>query len=270
MHHILSLFHVNRLVKIPKHLRYVISSGVGALALFLAAGVPYEYLWIAMILLVTLSYFLTWFALLQDIKGVEWLLLFLIPMAWTACWYAFFYFIPMRLIVRFALSLAYPFIFYTLISAMNIFNVGVEKSIQLHRAAHAANTFLVTFVYFLFVEILFPIGFPWYGFCFVTTLFTYFLTLQVFWANDPGQGMKKEVIHLARYVSVIMAIFSILFYLLPFLVDTTRSVIMGGIFYILTNLLSTYTDKVLWRQRLREFVVVLIILVATTIFTLRW
>lgn len=267
---VLSLFRTDRIIKIPKHLRYVISSVFGAVALFLAAGVPYEYLWIALILLVMLSYVLTWFALLEDIKGVEWLLLFLVPMAWTACWYVFFYLIPMRFAVRLGLSLAYPFIFYVLISAMNIFNVGVEKSLQLHRAAQAANIFIVTFVYYLFAEVLLPVGLPWYLFIALTMIFTYFVSLQVFWSNNPGEGIRAEVIYLARYASIVMGFFSFLFYLLPFAIDTARSVLLGGTYYVLTNLLSTYTDNVLWKQRLREFVIVLVILILTILVTLRW
>jgi prolipoprotein diacylglyceryltransferase len=46
-----------RFVRIPKQLRYVISSGLGAVCLFLAVGVPYPYSWIVLPLLWIVVYF---------------------------------------------------------------------------------------------------------------------------------------------------------------------------------------------------------------------
>lgn len=257
-------------LKIPKHVRYVVASIAGAVLLFIGLGLPYEFFWLYMILMVLVSYVLTWFSLLEDIRGVEWVLLFMMPVAFAVCWYSFAFLVPMRLVVRLGFTLTFPFLFYVLISAMNIFNVRVEKSLQLHRAAHAANMFVVTFIYYLALELTLSTGWPTYIYTIMVLIGTYFAGLQIFWSMDPKQNISAHVKHLSRYTCVVMAGFAFILSMLPFLVETARPIIMAGSFYVLTNLLTTYKDPLVWRQRLREYFIVIVILTLVTLAAVTW
>lgn len=258
-----------RFLKIPKRVRYVLASGVGGLSLFFLVGLPYQYTGIALPFLILLSYALTWFALLEDIKGVEWGTLFILPVFWTVCWYLSFYMLSMRFLIRLLFGLTYPVIFYVLVSAMNIFNVGVEKNLQLRRAAHAANSFIMVFTYYLFVQVLHSFAFPWYVVTFLVGVATFALGVQYFWTLSPSPVLSQSVWSLAAYQAFVMMFTNILISFLPFAAETTRPVIISGVYYVVGGLLEAHTDEVLLRQKVREYTPILVMLLLAIFLTLR-
>jgi hypothetical protein len=259
-----------RFVRIPKQLRYVISSGLGAVCLFLAVGVPYPYSWIVLPLLCIVSYILTWFALLEDLKQGEWFVLFILPVFWTASWYISFYMLPMRFAIRVVFSLTYPLIFYIVVSAMNIFNVGVEKNIQLRRAAQAANQFITVIVFYLFTQVINSFGLAWVALGLLSGIAAWILGIQLFWTLSPSELISSEVKNLALFQGFVIGLFMILLSFLPFTLETPRPMIITGVFYVVNGVLSIYTDKILVKQRIREYLSIMILLILAAILTLRW
>lgn len=259
-----------RFVRIPKQLRYVIASFLGATCLFIAVGVPYTYSWLVLPVLCAISYILTWFALLEDIKRTEWYTLFILPVVWTACWYMSFYMLPMRFISKLVFTLTFPLIFYILISAMNIFNVGVEKNIQLQRAAQAANQFIVVLVFYLLTQILVSFNLHWTVLGILTGVFAWILGMQLFWTLDPSEELTSEVKSLSLFQGFAVGYLMILMSFAPFVLETPRPMIVTGTFYVLSGILSTYQDPILFRQRLREYFSILLLLVLAALLTLRW
>jgi hypothetical protein len=261
---------ISRFVRIPKQIRYVIASGLGAILLFFAVGVPYPYSWIILPFLCICGYVLTWFALLEDIKRGEWYILFILPVAWTACWYVSFYMVPMRLSIRLLFSLTYPTILYIIFSAMNIFNVGVGKNIQLLRAAQAANQFLNVLVFYLVTQVMSVFGLSWMVLGSLTGLFAGILGIQLFWTLAPSEIISTEVKNLGLFQGFVIGYFMILLSFLPFNLDTPRPMIITGIFYVVSGILSNYKDQILFKQRLREYSAILVLLTIAALVTLRW
>ncbi len=259
-----------RFVRIPKQLRYVIASLLGAVCLFFAVGVPYTYSWFILPLLCAVSYILTWFALLEDIKRIEWYMLFILPIVWTACWYMSFYMLPLRFISKLVFTLLFPLIFYILISAMNIFNVGVEKNIQLLRAAQAANQFIVVLVFYILTQIFVSFNLHWTVLGILTGVFGWLLGMQLFWTLDPREEITTEVQNLALFHGFVIGYLMILMSFVPFILETPRPMIVTGTFYVLSGILSTYKDPILFKQRLREYFSILLLLILAALLTLRW
>lgn len=259
-----------RLLKIPKRARYVISSAVGGLLLFAMVGVPYEYTGFAVGVLVLCSYVLTWFALLEDVKGVEWGTLFILPIAWTACWYLSFYLLSMRFLVRLLFSMTYPIVFYVIVSAMNIFNVGVEKNIQLRRAAQAANSFIMVFTYYLFIQVLLSFALNWYITASIAGICTFVFGIQYFWALSPSTNITKDMKNMALYQSMIMMFTIVGLSFIPLASETSRPVIVAGVYYVFGGILEVYKDEVLLRQKMKEYMPILLLLVVAIILTIRW
>jgi len=260
----------HRLKRIPKRLRYVISSASGAIILFIAVGVPYQQAWLMLILLIIAGYALTWFALLEDIKGIEWGTLFILPVIWTACWYLTFYMVPMRLLTRLVFSVMYPAVLYVIISAMNIFNVGVGRSIQLHRAAQAANYFVIVLVYYLVTRVILSFSMP----CLVTGLLlgvvTFIVSIQHYWTLSPSVTISVQSVRMSAFQALAMTYLMILMSLLPFATESPLPIIVTGVYYVLSSLFAALGDEVLLERRLREFILVIIILALATLFTLHW
>ncbi len=261
---------VAKSIRIPKRVRYVVASAVGAVLLFVAIGVPYPYSWLVLPLLCISSYGLIWFSLLEDIHGAEWYILFILPVAWTATWYISFYMVPMRFVIKILFSLTYPLILYIIASAMNIFNVGVEKNIQLRRAARAANQFIIVLVFYLFTQIMSSFGLSWHILGVATGVFSWILGIQLFWTLDPQETISVEVKSLALFQGFTTGFFMILLSFLPFVMDTPRPMIITGIFHVVNGVLSTYTDTILFKQRIREYFGISVILIIAILLTLQW
>lgn len=260
----------HRFKRVPKRLRYVISSVAGAILLFVGVGVPYQQAWLMLIFLIMAGYALTWFALLEDIKGIEWGILFILPVVWTACWYLTFYMVPMRLLTRLIFSLLYPTILYVIVSAMNIFNVSVGRSIQLHRAAQAANYFVIVLVYYLVTRVVLSFSMPNLLTGIVLGIFTFILSLQHYWTIVPSVSLSANSIRLSAFQAFAMSYLMVLMSLLPFANESPRPIIITGVYYVLSSLFASLNDEVLLYRRLRELILVIIILALTVLFTLRW
>src|SRR3989344_5318726 len=100
-------------------------------------------------ILIISTYMLTFFAILEGIEGFEWFSLFIMPVLITVSFYLFFFLFPVRWITRVPFILIYCVSMYASLLCANIFNVGVEKSLQLYRAAFSVNFFYQTIVGFL-------------------------------------------------------------------------------------------------------------------------
>ncbi len=259
-----------RFIRIPKQLRYVIASIVGGVALFAAAGAPYPFNLLILPVLCLLSYGLVYFGLLEDIKRHEWFVLFIVPVIWTACWYVSFYMLPSRFVSRMVFSIVHIFIMYILIGAMNIFNVGVEKNIQLQRAAQAANQFVIVLVFYLYTQIISSLNLYWIVLGTLTGIFAGLMGIQAFWTYAPRETISRETFKLSLFQGFVMGHMMILLTFVPFLLETPRPMIVTGVFYILSGILANYTDEVAFRARVREYLAVLVLLVIAAVITIQW
>lgn len=257
-------------LRLPKQLRYLLSSFIGAAALFAGVAVPSPFHWILVPFFGLLAYFLCWFALIEDLHKDEWYVLFILPVTWFVLWYLSYYILPSRLFTRLAFTAIFPLIFYLILSTMNIFNVGVEKGIQLYRAAQTANQLLMIVIYYLFTLLVSAFDVHWFFLGVSVGVFSFVLSTQLFWSLDPQEIMPKSVWQVSILAGILMGYTMILLSFLPFSLDTPRPMIITGVFYVFSGLFAMYTDEVAFRYRSREYLVIFVILFAAFLLTLRW
>ncbi|MFO0704275.1 MAG: hypothetical protein U0525_06200 [Patescibacteria group bacterium] len=254
---------------IPKHVRYAISSVLAGLLMSLAVTVSFEYIFFTLPIFMLLVYWLVWFAIYENIDRVEWAMLFVLPVLWALEWYVFFYMIPVRWLTRVAFSLVFGGMFYVLVSVENIYNVGVEKNIQLQKAATTVSTiFLVGLSYIAFQVIA---SFELYFFitAIIIGVVSWIFAIKFFWTADPKLHIDKWQISMSNLTSICMFFVSIILTFIPFSSETTRPVVLAGVFYMLTNLFSESRDVILFRLKRREFIIVFIAIVVIMLATLQ-
>lgn len=268
-----NLFRINYLYNLASQLsprlRFVISSVALTGLLLLTTFFDFEKVWIFLPLLILATYFLTYLAVLEGINKSEWLILFIMPVLFTVFTYFFYYLFPVRWLTRLPLVLGYGFSMYAILLTSNIFNVGVEKNIQLYRAAFSINFLFQTLIVFLATEVIlsFRQFFLVNGLGMFVVIFP--LALQLFWSVHPQPRIEKRDIFYAFIISFVIAQAVTVLSFVP-LKTIIMALFITGIFYSLGGLFYHYLDEKLFKQTIREYCMVIFFIAVIVLLTIQW
>ena len=127
--------------RIDKRLRLVISVLILGLVMLISTFFNFDNAIFFLPVFIITTYFLSYFSLLEGIKKIGWFGLFLMPELITLFFYLFYFLFPGRWLTRLPFIFIYEISIYATLLCANIFNVGVEKNLQLYRAAFSINFF---------------------------------------------------------------------------------------------------------------------------------
>src|SRR3990167_2882780 len=150
-----SEFLQKKALKIEKRFRFVISALVMGSLMLLSTFFLFDKALIFLAVFLVFGYLFTYFSILEGVEGIEWFTLFLMPIILTVSFYFFYFLFPVIWLTRLPFVFLYGISIYAVLLCSNIFNVGVEKSLQLYRAAFSVNFFYQMGVSFLFNNALF-------------------------------------------------------------------------------------------------------------------
>ena len=154
MQSILKIFN-KRALKISKRFRFVISAMIMSVIMLISTTFYFDKALFFIPILITFSYFLTYFSLLEGIEKLEWFTLFFMEVFVSVAFYLVFFLLPSRWVTRLPFVTFYAISLYAMLLCSNIFNVGVEKSLQLYRAAFSVNFFYQSIILFLTLNAVF-------------------------------------------------------------------------------------------------------------------
>lgn len=243
--------------KIEKRLRFVISSLLLTTLVLISTFFSFDFVWLFVPIFIIFSYFFTYFSLLEDIEKVEWTALFIMPVIFTVVCYSFYFLFPVRWLTRVPYLFIYSVSMYALFLTSNIFNVGVEKSLRLYKAAFSVNYFYQTFLIFLSSNILFSLREYFIVNAIGVGVVSFALATQLFWTIKLDLELSTEVRNHALFVGLLMAETALVLSFLP-LQGSVLSLILASTYYSLGGLTSAHLDNRLFRSTIREYVVVII------------
>src|SRR5690348_13050847 len=202
-------------LRIGKRLRFVTGTLLMSALMLFSTFFYFDYAWIFVILFIFLGYFVTYFAVLEGIEKAEWIMLFLMPVLFAVSFYIFYFLFPVRWLTRVPFIAIFAFSMYALLLTSNIFNVGVEKSLQLYRAAFSVNYFLQTLLIFLLMNVVFSFRFAFYlnGLAVFVAIFP--LALQLLWSVKPKITIDRTVTLYAFLISFVLMEVATLLSFLP-------------------------------------------------------
>ncbi len=218
---------------------------------------------------IVFTYFLTYFSLLEGVSGIEWFTLFLMPMVIVIAYYFFYFLFPGRWLTRI------PFLFFLAVSVYanllvsNIFNVGVEKSLQLYRAAFSVNYFYQTILLFILGNVLFSLKLPFY----INTVFFFIVgsifAIQLFWSIKLDQFIDKRILRYGLLMGWMVAQIVLMISFIP-LQSTMSSLAVSAGYYIIAGVTYLYLDARLFKTTVREYVTVLVFIIGIVILSVKW
>jgi len=248
----------NRLAgKIQKRIRFVLSSVTLTILLLVSTFFSFDLVWIFFPVFILLSYFFTYFSLLEDIEKVEWITLFIMPVIFTVVCYSFYFLFPVRWLTRVPYLFIYSVSMYALFLTSNIFNVGVEKSLRLYKAAFSVNYLFQTFLIFLASNIIFSLREYFIVNAIGVGIVSFALAAQLFWTIKLDLALSTEVRNHAMFVGLLMGETALVLSFMP-LQGSVLALILASTYYSVGGLTSAHLDNRLFRSTIREYLVVLI------------
>ncbi len=215
------------------------------------------------------AYFLTYISLLYDIEKIEWFTLFIMPVLFTIAFYLFYLLFPVRWLTRLPFIGIYSFSFYAIVLTSNILNVGVEKSLQLYRAAFSVNYFYQTLVIFLSASVILSLHLNPVFNGILISFIAFLLALQLLWSVRLKIYLDKQIVHYSILIGIIVMQLTILLSFIPLKLSVAALCITAA-YYSLCGLLYHYLEQKLFMQTIREYIIVSVFIFAIMILSIPW
>ncbi len=226
-----------------------------------------EQVYLTVPIMIGTVYILTYLSILEGIEKWELLMLFIMPVLFTVCYYLFYFLFPVRWITRVPFVSIYAISIYAILLTANIFNVGVEKSLRLYKAAYSVNYFYQTFIAFLAFNILFSLRSYFFVNALGTLLIIFPLSLQLLWTIRLRLTIDRDILLFTAFISIILAELAFLISFLP-LKTSVASLTLTGCYYTASGLVSAFIDNRLFRNTIREYIMVFVFVTVVALMTL--
>lgn len=256
-------------LKIEKRLRLVISVLLLTTLLTFSTFFYFDKAIFFILFFIIIGFFLTYFALLEDIKGVDWFGLFFMPIFLTIIFYLFYFLFPIRWLTRIPFLIVYSISLYAILLCSNIFNVGVEKSLQLYRPAFSINYFYQTLLSFMSYNILFYFKQIFYINFIFTFLTSFLLSFHLFWTVKLNKKLDVGLIHYGLFVGLVIGELAVILSFLP-IKGVIASLFLTATFYSLGGLIYNYIDQRLFKETIKEYIFLWIFILIITIFSISY
>jgi hypothetical protein len=255
--------------QVPRRIRFVISSIILTVLVLLTTFFEFQFVWIFVPVLIIATCIFTYFAVLDGISKNEVLLLFIVPVSFTVAAYLFYFLFPVRWLTRVPLILVYGMSIYAILLTSNIFNVGVEKNIQLYRAAFSVNYLFQTLVIFLSTEVILSFRLPFFVNAGLLFILLYGLSIQLLWSVSPQPVLERKVLFNGFILTFLIVQIAVAFSFIP-LRSTIYSLLITASYYSLGGLFYHYLDNKLFKTTIREYVFVSMFVLIIVILTIPW
>ncbi|OGK18105.1 hypothetical protein A3D80_02160 [Candidatus Roizmanbacteria bacterium RIFCSPHIGHO2_02_FULL_40_13b] len=256
-------------IRIDKRRRFLISIISLTLLIIFSTFFSFEEVIFFIVPIALFVYFFTYFSILEGITGGEWLMLFIPPLYFSIVFYLFYFFLPQRWLARAPFAIMYGISIYALLLSQNIFNVGVEKSLQLFRAAFSVNYLFLTLIMLIITNLIFSLHlyFILSGILIFVAVFP--LALHFIWSVAPSEHVDRTIVKQALVVSTLLSQSVILFSLMP-ISPSVLALLETALFYSLCGLFQAHLMQRLFRERIREYIFVLGFVFVIVMLTVNW
>lgn len=220
-------------------------------------------------LLAGMAYGLSAWALFDDLKGVEWLTVLILPVFYPVAVALFYFLLPVRLLSQILIISVFCIGMYALLLTENIFSVAAIRTIQLLRAAHAVG-FLITLTvaFFLWDTIFsFRLSAWWNGLAvFITSLA---LTFQSLWSISLEKKIRTEVWQNSLGISWGLALLALVISFWPVTIIVASLFLVSGL-YVCLGLVQHRMNGKLFKKTIEEYLWVAGLVMIITFFLTRW
>lgn len=208
-------------------------------------------------------------ALRDDLKGIEWVTLLTLPTLFTAAIASFYFLLPVRWLTRVPVVLLYMLGMYALLLTENIYNVAVDRTIALLRAAHSVGFLLTLVSYFLLTQTVLAFRFPVGVNALMLAVISFLLALQSLWSMELTNEPSRRVWRIAVVIAIVLTQIVWVFSFLP-TKSTLQALLFTTLFYGVVGMGQQYLVEKLYKKTMIEFLSVCAIVFIITLFATHW
>lgn len=259
----------DRRLTLTKRQQFVFVTILLAFGLMLTQLVPTDWRYPMTAAMAVVAYLLCAFALRDDLNGVEWLTLLILPTLFTAAVALFYFLLPVRWLTRVPVVALYSVGMYALLLTENIYNVAADRTIALLRAAHSVGFLLTLITYFLLVQTVMAFRFPFYMNALFVGIISFLLVLQSLWSVVLDVRIGRRVIDITVAISIILTELSWLFSFWP--TQSTLIVLcLTTTIYSTVGMAQQYLVEKLYKKTVIEFFSLSVIVFVLIMFATHW
>jgi hypothetical protein len=220
-------------------------------------------------LLAGAAYALSVWAMIEDLKGVEWLTVMILPVLYPVSVSLFYFLLPERILTRVGIVSLFGLGMYALLLTENIFNVAAMRTIQLLRAANAVGFLLTLVVAFFLWDTIFSFRLaPWWNSLFVGVS-AFPLALQALWSVNLEPRIPKSVWWGSLTIAWSLAGCSLMISFWPVTI-TVASLFLVTALYVSVGISQNHLSGRLFKKTLTEYLWVGGIVLLTVFLLSRW
>jgi hypothetical protein len=214
-------------------------------------------------------YLITAWSLTEDIKGTEWLMLFILPVAFVASVSLFYFLLPARIISKFVITILFTVGLYAILLIENIYNVASIRTIQLLRAAQSVGLLLTLVVLYLYVNVMYSVRMPFFMNILSITPVVFLLSLQSLWSIKLEEKISGRMLLYCFIISLMIGELVFVFSFWPISVSSFSLVVTAS-YYSLVGLFQQRIQDRLFKNSIREYIIVFIFTVFLIFLSARW
>ncbi|OGK17767.1 hypothetical protein A2866_02210 [Candidatus Roizmanbacteria bacterium RIFCSPHIGHO2_01_FULL_39_8] len=263
------IFFQKKSLRIEKRIRFVIGALILTFVMLLSTFFLFENGLFFVPILIIFVYVLGYFALLEGIEKIEWLTLFLMPVLLTIASYLFYFLFPVRWLTRVPFVFLYGISIYAVLLCSNIFNVGVEKSLQLYRAAFSINILYQMLISFLLFNIIlsFKLNFFFNGIG--VGIVSFLLALQLIWSVRLNLSIERMILLFSFFIALILGELALIGSFVP-VKPAILSLFLTSSYYCISGLIYSFLDQRLFKETIREYIAVWIVVFILSVLSISW
>lgn len=238
--------------KLSKRQRFIIASVLVSLLLVTyTLGTAFQTIPV-FIAIIIVTYLVSVMSINEDVKGIEYITLFTIPVMFTVGTLLFLQILPDRKLYRYPVMALFPILMYVIFLTQNIFNVAAMRTIQLLRAARAVSylTTLIT-AFFLIAVIHVNVMNPTYVIILITAVILS-LTFQFYWSFDLGQRVGNRVVIYTAMTSFLILQGSMLMTFMP-VAPALKSLLLITYYYVTLGVSTHFLERKLNLKIVSEY-----------------
>ncbi len=270
-----------------KRTRFVLVSFLIACGLWGSSLLPVEYQLGLSLAMSALTYILVVWVLFDDLKGVEWLTLLVLPVMFTFGSALFANFLPNSIprlfgrvfeveaamlfagIFRFLYYVLFGVGLYGIMLVENIFSVASIRTIQLFRAARSVNFILTLVTSLFFFTAILSLKVPFYWVFLMVFLVSFVLSFPSFWSVDLKNNYVSEIGRFALTVGFLVGLLGIVVSFWP-VKPFMGGLMITSMLYALLGVMEQRLSSRVYLESVIEYVATVIIIAIIGFLTTSW
>lgn len=232
--------------------KFVIASALLSLGVLILQYISLDYRYLAVAIMTILSFFVSAWALSDDLQRHEWLTIVPSPSLYAAAIGLFYFLLPESALSRVFILVLFGLGMYALFLTSNIYSVAKGRTIQLLHAAHAIGLLFTLLTSLLFTNTIFSLKWPFFLNMLAIGLIHFPLILMSLWSIELEKRIGKRTLGLTLLLTFLMMEFGLALSFYPFSVWNNALFIMAFL-YVSLGVLHNYLRGRLFNRTLTEY-----------------